>query len=58
MEARRGSLVEHGRELTDATKLLARALANVRLDDAFGDSAANFHHNVSKAFDATRVLRQ
>ena len=56
MEARRSCLVEHGRELTDAAKLLAWALANDWLDDALGDSAANLHHNIGEAFDAARVL--
>ena len=58
MESRRSCLVEHGRELTDAAKLLAWALADSWLDDALGDSAANLHHNVGEALDAARVLRQ
>ena len=58
LQPSRSCLIEHHGELVDATLLLAGALADLRLNDAFGNGTSNLLDDVGKTLDTAWVLIQ
>ena len=58
LQPSRSCLVEHHGELVDAALLLAGALADLRLNDAFGNGTSNLLDDVGKTLDTAWILIQ
>ena len=58
LQPSRSCLIEHHGELVDATLLLAGALADLRLNDAFGNGTSNLLDDVGKTLDTAWILIQ
>ena len=58
LQPSRSCLIEHHGELVDATLLLAGALADLRLNDAFGDGTSNLLDDVGKTLDTAWIFIQ